>query len=57
MKLKINFRMFYDKSYCDTPINFENIINFKQYLFDNINENNIECLETCEFEIKNKYEY
>ena len=37
-------------------IKFKNILDFEKYLMDNINENSIECLETCKFEIVDKYE-
>jgi hypothetical protein len=55
---RIDFEMFYYKNeaYDEPPVNFNNISDFKKYLFENINEDTIECLETSKFEIKDKYE-
>ena len=55
----IDFELFYneDKAFDGPPVKFENISDFEKYLFENIDSDTIECLETCQFEIKDAYEY
>ena len=54
----IDFEMFYDSKESDTllPIKFENILVFENYLYNNINEDNIECLSNISFEIIDEYD-
>lgn len=51
----IDFNEDEDENYGE-KIKFNNILDFENYLLDKINENSIECLETCKFEICDKYE-
>jgi hypothetical protein len=53
---KINFYQFYDPNEDTTiPISFDNKKKFEEWLVQNIDEDNIECLEN-NFEIIDRYE-
>lgn len=53
----IDFKMFYCSEDCDSPpLSFKNKSDLEKYILDNLNDNHIDCLETCDFEIVNRYD-
>ena len=52
----IDFELFYDENeHLEKPIKFKNILYFEIWLNKNIEEDDIECLGDCHFEIIDKY--